>query len=85
MPSFKIYDPYQAVVRFDQPVAPEQLKMALELVADNTYRISFDRTAEFLNVLLMLPFNFVISLPNWLREKLKKKPDIIYINNFGAD
>jgi len=83
--SFNYYQPYQAQVKFEQPVTAEMLKMPIEAVEGFTYRVQFFNSVELLRILLALPFDFTIESPGWLRERLRKKLEQIYHNNFSPN
>jgi predicted DNA-binding transcriptional regulator YafY len=75
---FELREPYIAVIRFEKSLPEECLRFPLNPVEDRTYRVEFFESAWLLRELLALPFGFVITAPNWLKEKLRRKLDRIY-------
>lgn len=82
---FKFKEPYQAIVEFDSPPAPDALKLEMELESGSLYRVSFYSSEEILSALLSNKTGFRIIHPNWLKDRLKDRLEKIMRSNFSND
>ena len=82
---FNYREPYEAVVTFDTPVRKNIFGIDSFKLDENTYRIRFQASGQFLLELLALEINFRIVYPKWLRESLLCRLQTVFSANAGNE
>ena len=79
--NFVYRDPYEAIVRFDDPVDTKVFGSRLALSDNGNCKIRFQSSGQFLSELLSLGINFCIIHPVWLKERLLARLKSVFSAN----
>lgn len=83
--SFNSRAPYKAIILLNKPEMINNLHYSIRYMGDGRYKIEFYDSQQFFSDILAKSLSFTIESPNWLRNRLRKKLELLLKKNTGND